>query len=233
MGRLGETIKRAREDKGIPLKTAAKKTGLSEKYLADVEAGVKVPSEDIARRVLKFLGAYEDTTTAFYDGSLDREPVVPPPVIRKTVAAPSGQKVTREEAVPSDAWMDALSGVLKKISIFNDRGQSVASRLLAVENGRIDGFQPEKLSYFQLPDDSMRALRMLKGDLVLVAQQGSIVENMPMLVETYGRRKVRIPVILPDGRLRLVAQETARVHTDHDPDDVQIIGRCVRLEITL
>lgn len=232
MGRLGDTIKLAREEKGLSVKQAAKKAGLSEKYLRDVEMGIKVPSEDIAGRVLKMLGAYEDTTTAFYDGGFDREPEASPPPPPPPVQKPKPKPQPVDEG-PSDAWISALSGIMKKIPIYDAQGSEVGSRLMAVEAGRVEGMQPDKLSYFRIEDDSMRGYRMRKGDILLVSAQSSAVADTLLLVQARGERMVRRVTILRDGRVRLHSLDGAAAHADYDAKDVQILGKCIRLEITL
>lgn len=227
MSRLGESIKQAREQQGLSLKQVAKKTGLSEKYLEDVESGGRIPTEDAANRVLKFLGKYESTTTAFYDGDVDKAMAAEPPQpVRRAPAPP--KPVEKAPAEPNDAWLDALSGVVKNIPVYDSRGQKVDGRLLAVEQGRIFGAQPDKLRYFRASDDSMRGDRIRRGDLVLVSVTGSVQEGALMLVSVDGQHMVRKPHILRDGRLRLIAQDG---HTDHDAVDVQVLGRCIRLEV--
>ena len=45
-----------------------------------------------------------------------------------------------------------------------------------IQDGKIEGAKPERVVYFQAPDDSMRAMRIEKGDLVLVVPQALPVD---------------------------------------------------------
>lgn len=49
----------------------------------------------------------------------------------------------------------------------------VARRMVPIQDGKIEGAKPERVVYFQAPDDSMRAMRIEKGDLVLIVPPGA------------------------------------------------------------
>lgn len=68
----------------------------------------------------------------------------------------------------------------------------VARRMVPIQDGKIEGAKPERVVYFQAPDDSMRAMRIEKGDLVLVVPQALPVDGAIMLVE-YGSASLSAP----------------------------------------
>ena len=57
MSRVGEKIKEARLKSGITQKALAKKLGVAEKYLNEVEMGRKVAQESFINRAAKLLNA--------------------------------------------------------------------------------------------------------------------------------------------------------------------------------
>lgn len=76
----------------------------------------------------------------------------------------------------------------------------VARRMVPIQDGKIEGAKPERVVYFQAPDDSMRAMRIEKGDLVLVVPQALPVDGAIMLVEYGAHRCLRRIRLLGDSK---------------------------------
>ena len=57
MSRLGDLIRQERLRRGIAPKAVARKCGVSEKFLLEIEAGTRIPKDDQAQRILKSMGA--------------------------------------------------------------------------------------------------------------------------------------------------------------------------------
>ena len=65
MSRLGDLIKLERTRRGLSAKQVAKKCGVAEKYLLDVEQGTRIIADDQARRILKSMGMQQQTEADF------------------------------------------------------------------------------------------------------------------------------------------------------------------------
>ena len=65
MSRLGDLIHLERTRQGLTFKQVARKTGVSEKYLQEVESGKRIIADDQARRILKSIGMKEHTEADF------------------------------------------------------------------------------------------------------------------------------------------------------------------------
>ena len=63
MSRMGDTIRASRVKYGLSEKQLAKKTGLAESFIKDVEAGKRIPSDDQAKRMLKACGVTQSVGT--------------------------------------------------------------------------------------------------------------------------------------------------------------------------
>ena len=63
MSRLGETIRAARVKAKMTEKALAKKCGMSEKVIKDIEAGTRIVTDDQAQRILKLLGVANPIST--------------------------------------------------------------------------------------------------------------------------------------------------------------------------
>ena len=196
MSRLGDLILLERTRQKLSRKQVARKCGVSEGYIKDVEEGRRIIQDDQARRILKTLGTSQKNEAEF---SLDEiaatvdlgtlAPAKPTPQPKADPPKPASKPVSAEEQ--SGIWLDALGGgtrialssVLQPVPVMNAGWIQVARRMVPIQDGKIEGAKPERVVYFQAPDDSMRAMRIEKGDLVLVVPQALPVDGAIMLVE--------------------------------------------------
>ena len=220
MSRLGDTIRGARLKKAMTPKALAKKCGVSESFIVEVESGRRIVSDDQAQRILKVLGVDNPVSTELEVASEPEVKLRPAPRPYVLPVDRPEKKPASEEpaAAPTDAWLDALGGVVKRVPIMGMDGVVVDHRLLPVIGGKIEGGNPEKVLYYRCPDDSMRGFRIHPGDLLL---------------EYKGKRLVRKVRKQEGGKLMLQHYDREFVGEVVSVRDVLIIGRCVRLEATL
>ena len=246
MSRLGDLIKLERTRRGLSAKQVAKKCGVAEKYLLDVEQGTRIIADDQARRILKSMGMQQQTEADF---SLDDiaatvdlqsasdEMTRAQATLRKKAdkVRPDAEKAasTQEEGVSGSIWLDALANVLKRVPVMNAVMKPVDHRLLPILNGRIEGANPEKVFYFLAPDDSMRGFRIHAGDVALVVPAQSPVDGAVMLVEYDGHRALRKVKVMERFQVLLQSYDREYDAKTLALSDVTFLGRCVRLEIEL
>jgi len=243
MSRLGDLILLERTRQRMTPKQVAKKCGITEKYLLEVEGGKRIIGDDQARRILKSIGLREhneiDFTLDEIAAAVDLETIriaQPKPAPAAPSPEPEARRVATTDA-PGEAvggiWLDALAGVLKAVPVYNAAWTQTDRRLLPIEGGRIEGGAPEKVFFFLAPDDSLRGFRVLAGDLVLMAPAQSPVDDAIMLVEYRQRRALRkvrkldASTVLLQSFDREYEAEPLSVH------DVTFAGRAVRIEIFL
>lgn len=240
MSRLGDLLLLERTRQKLTRKQVARKCGVSEGYLKDVEEGRRIIRDDEARRILRTLGTSQRNEAEF---SLDeiaatvdlgtlapQKPAEPAPKREEDKPAPTPPRSAEEQ---SGIWLDALSSVLKPVPVMNAGWIQVSRRMVPIQDGKIEGAKPDRVVYFLAPDDSMRAMRIEKGDLVLVVPQNLPVDGAIMLVE-YGAhrclRRVRLlgnsNILLQSGDRDLDAQS---VHVS----EIKFVGRAVRVEFAL
>lgn len=241
MSRLGDLILLERTRQKLTRKQVARKCGVSEGYIKDVEEGRRIIQDDQARRILRTLGTSQRSEADF---SLDEiaatvdlstfapakpasAPVQPKPVETQPAAKPQ----SKEEQ--SGIWLDALSSVLRPVPVMNAGWIQVSRRMVPIQDGKIEGAKPDKVVYFLAPDDSMRAMRIEKGDLVLVVPQNLPVDGAIMLVEYGAHRCLRRVKLLGNGNILLQSGDrdlgTESVHIS----DIKLVGKAVRVEIAL
>lgn len=240
MSRLGDNIKKARLEKKMTAKQLGKKCGLAESVILDVEAGTRILSDVQARTISKVLGLGDMEATSAFGMELDAAsaamaaPARPPkPYKYEPVKPVVPGKPVEENKAPSDAWLDALGGVMKRVPIMDETGVVIEHRLLPVIGGRIEGGQPDKVFYYRCPDDSMRGFRMQAGDLLLTIPQLTPVDDSIMIIEQKGVRMARKIKRLEGNRVMLQSFDREFKSQTVGNHDIAFIGKCVRMEVTL
>ena len=228
MSRLGDLILLERTRQKLTRKQVARKCGVSEGYIKDVEEGRRIIQDDQARRILKTLGTSQKNEAEF---SLDEiaatvdlgtlAPAKPTPQPKADPPKPVSKPVSTEEQ--SGIWLDAL----------NAGWIQVARRMVPIQDGKIEGAKPERVVYFQAPDDSMRAMRIEKGDLVLVVPQALPVDGAIMLVEYGAHRCLRRIRLLGDSKILLQSGDRELDAQAMHINELKLVGRAVRIEIAL
>ena len=240
MSRLGDNIKKARLEKKMTAKQLGKKCGLAESVILDVEAGTRILSDVQARTISKVLGLGDMEATSAFGMELDATPAAmaaparpPKPYKYEPVKPVVTGKPVEENKAPSDAWLDALGGVMKRVPIMDETGVVIEHRLLPVIGGRIEGGQPDKVFYYRCPDDSMRGFRMQAGDLLLTIPQPTPVDDSIMIIEQKGVRMARKIKRLEGNRVMLQSFDREFKSQTVGNHDIVFIGKCVRMEVTL
>ena len=238
MSRLGDLILLERTRQKLTRKQVARKCGVSEGYIKDVEEGRRIIQDDQARRILKPLGTSQKNEAEF---SLDEiaatvdlgtlAPAKPTPQPKADPPKPASKPVSAEEQ--SGIWLDALSSVLQPVPVMNAGWIQVARRMVPIQDGKIEGAKPERVVYFQAPDDSMRAMRIEKGDLVLVVPQALPVDGAIMLVEYGAHRCLRRIRLLGDSKILLQSGDRELDAQAMHINELKLVGRAVRIEIAL
>ena len=138
---------------------------------------------------------------------------------------------TKEEQ--SGIWLDALSSVLKPVPVMNAGWIQVSRRMVPIQDGKIEGAKPDKVVYFLAPDDTMRAMRIEKGDLVLVVPQTLPVDGAIMLVEYGAHRCLRRVKLLGNSSILLQSGDRDLGAESVHISEIKFVGRAVRVEIAL
>lgn len=240
MSRLGDLIRLERTRRKLTCKQVAKQCGISEKYLQDVESGKKIIADDQARRILKAIGLKEHTEADFtlddIAATVDLQSAMPrlQKAQEARPAAPAAEKKAAPEKVEAGSiWLDALSGVLKHVPVYNAVMKEVDHRLLPVSDGRIAGAPAEKVYYYMAPDNDLRGFRVLKGDYLLVVPAQSPVDGSIMLLKTPVGHVLRKVSVLPHFQAMLQTFDQACESEIKNFNELTVIGRCVRLEADL
>jgi transcriptional regulator with XRE-family HTH domain len=101
MSRLGDLIRLERTRQGLTHKQVARKCGVSDKYLMEVESGKRIIADDQARRILKAIGLQETRTEAEFTlddiaATVDLQSAVP----QLTQAVAAKKPAPKQEPAP-------------------------------------------------------------------------------------------------------------------------------------
>lgn len=233
MSRLGDTIRAARLKKKMTEKALGKKCGMAENVIKDIEAGRRIVSDDQAQRILKVLGVENPISTELDVAAEPEVQLRPKP--RAYVLPIEPEQPQKEEAAreSSDAWLDALGGVVKRVPVMDPKGVVIDHVLTPIVGGKIEGGAPDKVLYFRMPDDSLRGFRVHAGDLLLTIPETRAQDDALMLVEYKGERMVRKLLKMDGMRIQLQAFDREFVSVIAPAPEVRVMGRCVRLMRTL
>ena len=241
MSRLGDLIRTERIRQKMTPKQVAKKCGVSESYLMAVEAGTRIIADDQARRILKAIGLKQQNEAEFtlddIAATVDLAQVQPKlaEALKKKPEHKEAEKVasSAEESVAGSVWLDALQSVLKRVPVMNAVMKPVSYKLVPVENGRIEGANPDKVFFYLAPDDSMRGFRIHRGDIVLTVPANSPVDGAVMLLNYNEHRYLRKIKVLDDRTVMLQHYDREYEAETVPISEIGFLSRCVQVTFEL
>lgn len=236
MSRLGETIRAARIKAKMTEKALAKKCGMAENVIKAIEMGTRIVSDDQAQRILKILGVSNPISTELEVASepevklrpRPRAYVIPAPEPEAAAVASTAQNTQADQV--TDAWLDALGGVVKRVPVMDENGVAIDHVLTPIVGGKIEGGAPDKVIYYRCPDDMLRGFRIHAGDLLLTVPASKVEDEAIMLVVYKGRRIVRKVNKLDGGRVLMQSYDREFATVTAPVKDVLVMGKCVKLE---
>lgn len=226
MSRVGEKIKEARIKSGMSQKVLAKKLGVAEKFINEVELGRKVAQESFIDRASKILNTdFNDISMVVTDEALLEERNNIKEIITKTAK----NKIEKEEV-----WTNAFSSVLKNVPIFDySLKNSNGFKELPIHSNKIDGHPQDKVLYLEIQDDEMSGFRILKGDLAFAYLVKEMTNNGIFLVEYKGKRAIRQIKSLGNSKILLISNGGSLLTETMELKEVAILAKLEKLEISL
>lgn len=235
MSRIGEKIKDARTQQNMPLKQLAKKCGVAESFLSDIESGKKVINEALIKKLSAVLNVnleesqYRDEPQDDDMDNVGATRRVAPKTSPLVRTAPS---MSTKDIAPE--WQSAFSNIIRDIPIYDiNMSKAVGHKHLPVIDKKVEGHNPEKLIYISMPDNSLSGFRIKKGDLVMVVLNPEPLNNGLCLMEIDGIKAIKLVKKLDGDRILLLSNpDEIRAETKHIKE-IKILGHCLRAEIIL
>ena len=232
MSRVGDTIKNARLKSGVTQKALAKKLGVAEKYINEVEIGKRVVPENFIDRVSKVLNVnLNEISMVVTDEDLKKEEKENA-VLKK--AEEKKPKTFRTLGETSEVWTEAFSSVLKKVNIYDYNMKRVfGSKDLPIFSNKVEGHAADKVVYFKVEDNDMAGFRIMKGDLAFGFLTKDASKNGIYLIENKGKRVLRQIKTLGNSRVLLISNEGSVNTETVELNSIKIIAKITRIQILL
>ena len=230
MSRVGEKLKEARLKSGLTQKALAKKLGVSDKFINEVEIGKRVVQENFIERASKLLNVdLNDISMVVTDEALMEE--------RKEEKAreKENKKVSPKTLGETSAvWTEAFSSVLKKVNIYDYSLNNVlGDKELPNYSGKIEGFPVDKVMYLKVSDNDMSGFRIMKGDLAFGHLVKEVSNNGIFLIEYKEKRIIRQIKLLGNSRALLISNEGSVRTETVELNSLKVIAKLERIEFNL
>lgn len=227
MSRVGEKIKEARLKSGLSQKQLAKKLGVAEKFINEVEIGRRVAPESLIEKAAKILNTdFNDISMNAADEVLQEE--------KKNLRGPAAKRNINKNNELDQVWTNAFSSVLKNVPIYDySLSSNKGFKEMPIHSNKIEGFAQDKVIYLEIENDEMSGFRMLKGDLAFAYLTKEIVNNGIFLVDYKGKRAIRQIKALGNSKLLIVSNGGSLLTETVEQKEIDIIARLMRLEIKL
>jgi len=227
MSRLGETIRKARAAAKMTEKALAKKCGMTENVIKDIEGGRRIASDAQAQLILRILGVQNPVSAELEVASEPEVKVRPKPRPYVLPEAQDGESPARES---SDAWLDALSGVVRRVPVVDGAGLVIDHVAVPIIGGKIEGGAPDKVFFYRCPDDSLSGFRIHAGDLLLCVPAQKVEDGAISLFSLDGRRVARKANKLDGNRVLLQSYDREFESVALPSPDAPVAAKCVKLE---
>lgn len=228
MNRLGQQVASIRNKKGLTRKQLAKKAGMSEKAIEEMESGRKVINSSVLNTFSKILGEpIEDAM--MYDEALEE--------VKEEKRAPIKriEKTKETKAAPIEPiWNDAFSSVLKTVPIYDyTLSNVIGSKQLPVVDNKVEGFSKDKVFYLSVEDDDMLGFRMMKGDILLASLTHELNNQGFFFIEYAGKRMIRQIKRLSQNQLLLIENRGVVKTRTVSPQEIKVLAKLIRIEINI
>lgn len=225
MSRIGDKIKEARLKANIPQKALAKKLGVSEKYINEVEMGRKVAQESFINKASKLLNVdLNDVSMLAADEELMEE---------KRIERESKPNIKKDNK-SNEVWENAFSSVLKNVPIYDYELRNVKGhKELPIHSNKVEGYPQDKVIYLEISDDEMSGFRMLKGDLVFGHLVTELNQSGFYLVNYNGKTKIREIRRLDNSKVLLMSNRGSVMTETVEVRNIKVIAKLDRVEINL
>lgn len=226
MSRVGEKIKEARLKSGMSQKALAKKLGVAEKFINEVELGRKIAQESFIEKASKVLKAdFNDISMVVTDEALQEE---------KKFIKENKPSITKNKVSENEVWASAFSSVLKNVPILDySLKNSKGFKELPIHSNKIEGFSQDKVLYLEIQDDEMSGFRMLKGDIAFATLVKEASNNGIFLVDYKGKRAIRQIKLLGNSKALLVSNGGSLLTETMNLNEISVLAKLERLEIRL
>lgn len=205
MSRVGDNIKRVRETAGMSSKALAKKMGVSESFLLDVEQGRKVVNEAMIQRFTTILGRnVSELGLDSFESAVFKEEREEERKARVKVETVRPVEKTPTPAVKNELWDQAFGSNLKNIPIYTPAfGQPAGQKLYPVEAGKVNGIPAEKAVLVRQINNELAGYGIYRNSLLLGSPVKTLTQDGIYLITVRGQNLIRKVKLLGNSNVLL------------------------------
>jgi len=230
MARVGDELKKSREESGMTLKQVAKKLGVSESFVSEVEQGRRVINEDLIKRFSK---VFDKKIATIGLGSLE-ETAAQSESFERTKAAIKKEVYVAPKTPVNDLWNQAFGENIKNVPIYDyEMKNPVAHKSHVVENRKIDGHPMDKVAMLKVENDDLKGYRIHKGDLVTGVEAKDIQGTQIMLITYKGKNILRKVRNLNNGNVELLNFNESQRSEIVPIKEVKTVLKLYKVEVSL
>lgn len=201
MARVGEELKKNRLDANMTLKQVAKKLGVSESFVNEVEQGRKVVNEDLLKRFSK---VFDKNISTMGLGSL--EEAAQTESVARTKEVIKKEVYVAPKTPVNELWNQAFGENIKNVPVFDETMKSpISHKGYVVEGKKIEGFPMDKVLLVKSGSEDLKGYGIRKGDLLFGVEAKDIQGTSFMLVSVQGKNLLRRVKNLNNGSVELLS----------------------------
>lgn len=229
MSRLGENIKNLRNSKGMSQKQLAKKLGVAESFINEIELGRKVINETIISRISKILGEDLNDINMFVEETVEEKR---DKLEKKELPSFSAASKKKEEV--NEVWGNAFGNILKDVPVYNYNMNKVLDKIqLPILGNKIRGYAVDKVFFLNVENNDMSGFRILKDDTAFCHSINDVVNNSIVFIEHKGERKIRQIKKLDGNKFLLISNSGALTTETVAKNEIKLIGKLDYVELKL
>ncbi|MDF2596843.1 MAG: hypothetical protein K0R69_3184, partial [Clostridia bacterium] len=239
MSIIGTNIKKIRVKQNLTAKQLAKKCGISETALLEIEDGKKVPTTQLTNLITKGLGVNIDAIEPSYFSDYFEEKPEPKETVQASTSRVTNAKQDTIKSSGSNTISDALSKAVKKIPVIAKitagksipyDGDIIDNKFEPVFQGKNNNVSGEDFIYYMVQDNSMQGARIMKSDLALVFLTDSIRDKDIALFTYKNNTYIRRYKAITDNMVALYPENPDYETFAVDKKDIKIAGKVLRVE---
>jgi len=200
MARVGEELKKSRIDSNMTVKQVAKKLGVSESFVNEVEQGRKVINEELLNRFSK---VFKKDAASMGLGTLEESVVEEKAdrtreIIKKEIYSAPKTPV-------NELWNQAFGDNIKNVPVLDYfMKKQLEHRSYVVEDKKVLGYHMDKVFMLKVENDDLKGFRIRTGDYVVGVEAKDFQGTSIMLLEYKGKNILRKTRNLNNGNVELL-----------------------------
>lgn len=227
MSKIGTEIQKIRLQKNITTKQLAKKIGVNEKNIMDIETGKTIIKDSILRKIEKAL----DTDIQNHQFSVTKEEFEPETMEE---LLNSQKKSTKKPIKKEHVWESAFTNAFAELPVYAYNLKSIEStKRLPIINNKVEGFSKEKLFYLKVNDLEMNGFRIRKNDNALCFKTKEFNKNGIYFIEFNGQRMIREIKHADQLNYYVISQPSDIRQLKVAKKSIQILAKIIKIEFYL